>query len=162
LLDSQGSARIQKGDSLSDTNVVLKNINIDHEFFDTYQIALASGRNFSKDIITDDSLSFILNEAAVKMMGMSNEDIVDKDFQYAGIKGRVIGVVKDFHFESLHEPIVPIVFQAAPFHSRISVKLSGSDIQNGIASIEKVWKEFLPHRPFEYDFLSTHTKPLRG
>lgn len=160
LLDSQGTARIQKGDSLSDTNVVLKNISIDHEFFDTYQIAFAAGRNFSKDVISDDSLSFVLNESAVKMMGMTNENIINKDFQYAGIKGRVIGVVKDFHFESLHEPIVPIVFHAAPFHNRISVKLSGNDIQEGIAGVEKVWKEFLPHRPFEYEFLSTQYKNL--
>ena len=160
LLDSQGTARIQKGDSLSDTNVVLKNINIDHEFFDTYQVTLAAGRNFSKDIKSDDSLSFILNESAVKMMGMTNETITDKDFQYAGIKGRVIGVVKDFHFESLHEPIVPIVFQAAPFHNRISIKLSGNDVQSGIASIERVWKEFIPHRPFEYEFLSSQYKQL--
>ena len=50
LLDSQGTARIQKGDSLSDTNVVLKNIAVDHEFFNTYQIEFATGRNFSKDI----------------------------------------------------------------------------------------------------------------
>jgi len=160
LLDSQGTARIQKGDSLSDTNVVLKNINIDHEFFATYQIAFAAGRNFSRDIKSDDSLSFILNEAAVKMMGMTNENIIEKDFQYAGIKGRVVGVVKDFHFESLHEPIVPIVFQAAPFHNRISIKLSVNDVQNGIATIEKVWNEFIPHRPFEYEFLSTQYKNL--
>ncbi len=159
LLDSQGSARVQKGDSLSDTDVTLKNIAIDHEFFDTYRIAFASGRNFSKEIVND-SLSFILNEAAVKMMGMTNENIVDKDFEYGDIKGRVIGVVKDFHFESLHEPIVPVVFQSSPYFGRISVKLSGNNVQEGIASIEKVWDEFIPNRPFEYDFLSEQYKNL--
>ena len=105
-------------------------------------------------------LSFILNEASVKMMGMTPENIIDKDFHYAGVKGRVIGVVKDFHFESLHEPIVPIVFGAAPFYGRISVKLEGNDVQSGIANIEKVWKEFIPHRPFEYEFLSMQYKNL--
>jgi putative ABC transport system permease protein len=160
LLDSQGTARVQKGDSLSDTNVVLKNINIDHEFFDTYQITFAAGRNFSREIKSDDSLSFILNEAAVKMLGLTSENIIDKGFEYAGVKGRVVGVVKDFHFESLHEPIVPVVFQAGPFHSRISIKLAGNDIQAGISTIEKVWKEFIPHRPFEYEFLSTQYQNL--
>lgn len=153
LLDSQGSARIQKGDSLSETNITLKNISIDDQFFNTYQIGFASGRNFSKDILTD-SASFILNESAVKMMGMDNENVINKEFHYAGIKGRVIGVVKDFHFESLHEPIIPIVFQTSVSYGRISVRLTGSKLQEGIADIEKVWRDFIPHRPFEYDFLS--------
>lgn len=160
LLDSQGTAKIQKGDSLSDTNVVLKNIRVDTEFFDTYEIEFAAGRNFSKNIKSDDSLAFILNESSVKMMGMKTENIIDKDFEYAGVKGRVIGVVKDFHFESLHEPIVPIVFESAPYYGRISVKLSGDDVQRGIANIEKVWQEFIPHRPFEYEFLSQQYKNL--
>lgn len=160
LLDSQGTARVQKGDSLSDTNVVLKNISIDPEFFDTYQIQFAAGRNFSKDVKSDDSLSFILNESSVKMMGMTNESIVDKDFHYAGVRGRVIGVVKDFHFESLHEPIVPLVFHSGPYYNAISVKLLGDKVQSGLESIEKVWKDFIPHRPFEYDFLSLQYKNL--
>lgn len=160
LLDSQGTARIQKGDSLSDTKIVLKNISIDHEFFDTYHIEFAAGRNFSKDIKSDDSLSFILNETSVKMMGMTNENILEKDFHYAGVRGRVIGVVKDFHFESLHEPIVPLVFHSGPYYNRLSVKLAGDQVQDGIASIEKVWKEFIPHRPFEYEFLSLQYKDL--
>ena len=153
LLDSQGSARIQKGDSLSDTDITLKDISIDDQFFNTYQISFASGRNFSKDILTD-STSFILNESAVKMMGMNNENVIDKEFHYGGIKGRVIGVVKDFHFESLHEPIIPIVFQTNVYYNRISVRLTGNKLQEGIANIEKVWRDFIPHRPFEYDFLS--------
>jgi putative ABC transport system permease protein len=160
LLDSQGSARVQKGDSLSESGVVLKNIRIDHEFFDTYEINFASGRDFSKERVSDDSASFILNEAAVKMLGLTNENIIDKEFQYGGINGKVIGVVKDFHFESLHEPIVPLVFQNGPFFSRISVKLSGTNTQGGIEAISRVWQEFMPNRPFEYDFLSMQYKNL--
>ena len=160
LLDSQGTARVQKGDSLSDTKVVLKNIRVDQEFFKTYEVAFASGRDFSKEIKTDDSLAFILNEASVKMMGLTPETIIDKDFQYGGILGKVIGVVKDFHFESLHEPIVPIVFEPGRFYGRISVKLAGDQVQAGIENLEKVWEEFLPHRPFEYEFLSMQYKNL--
>lgn len=111
LLDSQGSAQIQKGDSLANTDIVLKNIRLDHEFFDTYEIDFVAGRNFSKEIKTDDSLAFILNASAVAMIGMTPEDILTRDFQYAGVRGRVVGVVRDFHFESLHEPIIPMVFK---------------------------------------------------
>jgi putative ABC transport system permease protein len=94
------------------------------------------------------------------MLGLTNENIIDKEFQYGGINGKVIGVVKDFHFESLHEPIVPLVFQNGPFFSRISVKLSGTNTQGGIEAISRVWQEFMPNRPFEYDFLSMQYKNL--
>jgi putative ABC transport system permease protein len=160
LLDSQGTAQIQEGDSLKNTNVVLKNIRVDEDFFDTYEVTLVSGRNFSKEIKSDDSLAFVLNESAVKMMGSTPTDILTKEFQYGGVKGRVIGVVKDFHFESLHEPIVPIVFHESPFFSRISVKIAGDKMNEGVQHIEKVWKEFLPHRPFEYAFLSQQYSQL--
>jgi putative ABC transport system permease protein len=160
LLDSNGTAQVQKGDSLTNTNVVLKNIRIDTDFFDTYEVDFASGRNFSKEIKSDDSIAFVINEAAAKMMDVNVEEILTKDFQYGGVKGRVIGVVKDFHFESLHEPIVPMVFVPAQFYNRISVKIAGDNMTAGVAHIEKVWKEFLPHRPFEYAFLSEQYSQL--
>jgi putative ABC transport system permease protein len=159
LLDHRGSALVQQGDSLVNTNVVIKNIAVDQEFFGTYEIPFVAGRNFSKGIKTDDSLAFVLNEAAVKMIGTTPEAILTKDFQYGGVRGRVIGVVKDFHFESLHEPIVPMVFQAGGYGS-ISVKVAGNKMQQSIAEMEKIWKDFLPHRPFEYNFLSTQYAQL--
>jgi putative ABC transport system permease protein len=153
LLDSRGTAQVQQGDSLMNTNVVLKNIAVDQEFFDTYGIPFVAGRNFSKAIKTDDSLSFVLNEAAVKMIGMTPEEILKKDFQYFGVRGRVIGVVRDFHFESLREPIVPMVFHIGGY-GNISVKVAGNRMRDALADMEKIWKEFLPHRPFEYQFHS--------
>lgn len=153
LLDSRGSAQVQQGDSLVNTNIVIKNIAVDHQFFDTYGVPFVAGRNFSREIKTDDSLSFILNEAAVKMIGVTPDEMLTKDFQYGGVRGRVIGVVRDFHFESLREPIVPMVFHIGGY-GNISVKIAGNRMQDALADLEKIWKEFLPHRPFEYEFLS--------
>lgn len=160
LLDSQGPAQVQKGDTLANTGVMLKNLRVDHEFFQTYQIPFVAGRNFSKSIKTDDSLAFILNESSLEMIGMSTDEIMSRDFQYGGVKGRVVGVVKDFHFESLHEPIVPLVFHPARFYSNISVQVSGSHMQDALLHMESVWKKFLPHRPFEYSFLSMQYEQL--
>ena len=160
LLNSSGPAQVQKGDSLAETDVVLKNVQVDFDFFDTYEIPFAKGRNFSKSIPTDDSLAFILNESAVQMIGVDADDLMTRDFQYGGVKGKVIGVVKDFHFESLHEEIVPVVFQARASYGRISVKLAGKNTQEAISHIEKVWKDFLPHRPFEYNFLNMQYQQL--
>ena len=160
LLDSNGTAQIQQGDSLMNTNVVLKNIRTDYDFFETYEVDFVSGRNFSKEIKRDDSLAFVINESAAKMMGVTPEEILTKDFQYGGVKGHCIGVVKDFHFESLHEPIVPMVFLPSQFYNRISVKIAGDKMNVGLEHIEKVWKEFIPHRPFEYSFLSEQYRSL--
>lgn len=160
LLDSQGAAQIQQGDSMATANVIIKNIRNDHEFFDTYAIPFVSGRNFSKDVKSDDSLGFVVNEAAVKMLGLTNEDILTRDFQYGNVKGRVIGVVRDFHFESLHEEIIPMIFQPSSFYNRLSVKIETSNAQQAIEHLENTWKQFLPERPFEYDFLSTQYQQL--
>lgn len=160
LLNSQGSGSVQKGDTLENTNVTLKNVCVDFEFFKTYKIPIVAGRDFSKDFPNDDSVSFILNESALKTIGMTADEIMSKDFQYGDIRGRVIGIAKDFHFESLHEQISPVLFQARPFYGRMSVKLSGKNVQEGITHLEKTWKQFLPHRPFEFNFLDERYRDL--
>ena len=155
-------AKVQMGDSMANTSVVVKSVAVDHEFLETYGVTFLKGRNFSREIKTDDSLAFILNEAAVNMIGWSLDEAVGKDFQYGNTRGKVIGVVKDFHFESLHEPIVPVVFSpnSSGSYRTLSIKIVGKDVQQGIAHVEKVWKEFLPNRPFEYSFLSERYRQL--
>lgn len=162
LLDSQGNASVTKGDSLVDSGVGPKYVAADYEFFDTYNIKIAAGRNFSKSIPTDDSLAFIINEAAVRKIGWkSNEEGLNGDFQYGGTKGKLIGVVKDFHFESLHQEITPMIFLISKGnYNNISVKISGESMQEGIEHLQKVWKEFLPLRPFDYQFISDRYQRL--
>ena len=162
LLDSQGNASVMKGDSLIDSGVGPKYVAIDYEFFDTYGIQMASGRNFSKAIPTDDSLAFIINEAAVRKIGWkTNEEGINRDFQYGSTKGKLIGVVKDFHFESLHQEITPMIFLIAKDnYNNISVKLAGDNTQQGIEYLQKVWKEFLPLRPFDYQFIGDRYEKL--
>lgn len=159
LLDSQG-AQVQKGDSMASTDVTIKNVRADYDFFNTYEIPLVSGRNFSREVKSDDSLAFILNETAVSMIGWANDEAVGKVIQYGGTKGQVIGVAKDFHFESLHEPIVPLVFHMSPSYGNLSVAIGGASMQQGLQHLEKVWKEFLPLRPFDYSFLSERYRQL--
>jgi putative ABC transport system permease protein len=160
LLDSNGTALVQKGDSMINTNLALKSIYTDQSFFDTYEVSLVAGRNFSKDIKSDDSIAFIINESAAKMMGVTPEEILALNVQYGGVKGRVIGVVEDFHFESLHEEIVPIIFLPNKFFNQISIQVGSDQMSTALQHIEKVWREFLPNRPFEYSFLSEQYKRL--
>ena len=162
LLDSYGSARVLKGDSLVDAQVDLKTIITDTEFFDTYGIAISQGRKFSKDILTDDSLAFIINEAAAKEIGWKNpEEYLEKEFLYADVKGKLIGIVEDFNFESLHQQIRPMIFWQRPDnYNALSIKINSDAMKEGLAQLEKVWKSFLPARPFDYQFLSERYRSL--
>lgn len=159
LLDYQGSA-VMKGDSVVNTDIAIKDVRVDETFLPTYNIPLVSGRNFSKDIKSDDSLAFILNEAAVKMIGWSNEEAVGQMLQNGDTRGTVIGVIKDFHFESLHEPIVPLVLHEQHYFNQISVQIDQSKTKEALAHIEKVWDQFLPEQPFHYRFLSERYEHL--
>ncbi len=120
------------------------------------------GRNFSKDVRTDDSLGYVLNEAAAHALGYETaDDLVGQEFLYGGVKGSIPGVVKDFHFESLHQTISPMVFfvrQSA--YNNLSVQVSGTNFQEGLNQLENVWREFLPGRLFEFTFLSERYRNL--
>ncbi|HEY5825270.1 MAG TPA: ABC transporter permease [Cyclobacteriaceae bacterium] len=156
LLDSNGEAEVVKDGALVKTGVTLKSIAADHDFFSTYGIEMAAGRVFSKDIPSDDSLAYIINEAAARAIGWkTNEDGIDKDFKYGGIQGKLIGVVKDFHFESLHQKVVPMIFlpRKQGGYNYLTVKIAGSEMQQGISHLEKIWNTMLPGRPFEYQFM---------
>jgi putative ABC transport system permease protein len=140
--------------------VVMKNVSVDRHFFETYRIPVVSGRNFSKDTRRDDSFEekvangFILNETACKLLGWTNEEAVGKELIIGGPKATVVGVVKDFHFESLHEPIAPIAFITHAGFRLISVRVTESGMKEGIGHIGKTWKQFVAfNEPFEYEFV---------
>lgn len=155
LLNSSGQPRVTRGDSLVNSSVETKMVFTDSEFFNTYDIDVVAGRSFSKSIKTDDSLAFMINETAAREYGLTNfNEAINKDFHYNGVTGKLIGIVKDFHFESLHQHIVPIVFFPQQRYRDLSVKVAGANTEEALAHLEKVWREFLPNRPFEYQFLS--------
>ncbi|MBX2970110.1 MAG: FtsX-like permease family protein [Cyclobacteriaceae bacterium] len=155
LLDSMG-AQMRKGDSLQNVGSRIAYIRVDHTFFDTYSIPFVAGRNFSKNVRTDDSLGYVLNEAALVAMGIDDPaSLIDQEFSYGGVNGKVIGVVKDFHFESLHQTINPIIFLIQqPAYNSLSIQVAGTNFQDGLNHIEKVWREFLPNQLFEYTFMN--------
>ncbi len=131
---------------------------VDYDFIDTYKLQMAAGRAFSKNYPTDSS-AFIINEAAVKEIGWGNpQNAIGKGFEWGlGKKGKIIGVVKDFHYNSLQQKVVPVVIHIMPLYSGwygyISVRLNTKDARQTINTLQKTWKQFLPGHPFEYYFL---------
>ncbi|HEX5654554.1 MAG TPA: ABC transporter permease [Chitinophagaceae bacterium] len=127
---------------------------IDPDYLGVYDMKMVTGRNFYQDDMND-TLSYIVNEAAVKKFGWTdNEDALNKPFEMAGRNGRVIGVVKNFHFQTLQHPIDPLVLvlKRRTF-SQITLKTDMSDPQQTIATINSTWKKHFPGALLEYAFL---------
>ncbi|MEO6549831.1 MAG: ABC transporter permease [Ferruginibacter sp.] len=163
LLDAQ-DASIPVGDTMAPIKADIKMVAVDYDFIPTYGIQMAAGRNFSREFKAD-TASFIINEATISLLGVKTANqVIGRPFIYAGIKGRVIGVVKDFHFESMHERIIPLVLLSPDpkigLYNRLSVKIAGRDIAGGMAQLEKTWKQFLPQTPFAYTFLDENFDKL--
>ncbi len=156
LLDAMG-ARMMSGDTFAPVNANIKFISADHDFISSYGVKVVAGRGFSRDFSTDDTAAFMINEAAARVLGFkSNGDAIGKDFGYGNRNGKLVGVFNDFHFESMHQEIVPLVLlipRSGGSYGRISVKLSGNNTSAALAHIENTWKKFLPDSPYEFTFL---------
>ena len=117
---------------------------------------MLSGRYFSRDYGTD-TASFVINESSVKALGWTKENAIGKDFKYGDQKGHIIGVINDFHFESMHQAIAPMIFIMKPpsqaYYNNLSVKITGSNISPALTYMEKTWKKFFPETPVDYTFL---------
>jgi putative ABC transport system permease protein len=136
-----------------DEAILMPVIAVNYDFIDTYGLELVSGRKFSKEFKTDSREALIINEAAAEKFGW--EDPIGQMMDIiGGRKGRIIGVLKNFHISSLHERIEPLVLYIQPYFCRYySIRIRSEDIPHTLAFIEKTWRDFAPARPFEYSFL---------
>ena len=126
---------------------------VDFDFFNVYDIGILEGRTFSEDFSLDKVQAVVINETAARDLGW--EEPVGRKLYAQGKEWTVIGVTRDFHFESLHREIDPLVFM---YHGNrqidyFSIKVSPSDILSTIGFIEEKWKKFSPEFPFQYAFL---------
>ncbi len=126
---------------------------VDYDFFNLYDIGIVEGRTFSEDFSLDKVQAVVINETAARDLGW--EEPVGRKLYAQGKEWTVIGVTKDFHYESLHREIDPLVFM---YHRNrqidfFSIKVSPSNIPSTIGFIEEKWKTFSPEFPFQYAFL---------
>jgi putative ABC transport system permease protein len=137
---------------------------VDHDYVNTLGLRLIAGRDFSRDRATDVEEAFIVNETAVKEFGFGTPEKAlgqqihwDKwipDSLNPIKKGQVIGVIKDFHYKSLHEKVEPAVLQIYPAVSaKVAVKVKTADLKNTIAHMNETWKKFAPAYPLNYKFI---------
>ncbi|HMB89889.1 MAG TPA: ABC transporter permease [Rhodothermales bacterium] len=148
-----------------DKAVNLHGVKVDYDYLEMLELELVAGRNFSQEMATDDTTAVILNEAAVRELGWT--DPVGKPFSWEGKeKETVVGVVKDFHFQSLHETIGPVMFRIRsayeswpPYHTLV-LRLSGQDLPGTLAFLEDQWGAFGSGSPMKYEFLDEQLDAL--
>jgi putative ABC transport system permease protein len=128
-------------------------MSVDSTFIQAMGLTLIEGRAFTG--AKTDTAAFILNEAAVNEMGLT--DPIGKSFKLWSYKGTITGVVRDFHHNSIKSKIEPAVFFSQPgWFVLVYVKTNGKDNAGAVATAEKLWKRYNPVHPFEYEFLDDH------
>jgi putative ABC transport system permease protein len=161
LLDFQGGTVLVDG-VMKPIKDDLKCISTDYGFIPTYGMKMVAGRNFSKAFSTDFN-NFIANEAAVRSLGWKTpQNAIGKDITYGDVSGKVIGIVKDFHFESLHQTITPLLFRLPSnngYHV-LSVKVNSRNVQTAVSSLQATWHKYLPDTPFDFTFLDDKFRQL--
>jgi putative ABC transport system permease protein len=146
------------------SRISLNFIRIDYDFIPTLEIELAEGRNFSKDFISD-TTAIIINQEAAKQLGLS-EPLLGQRLTWDDDAGKmhdvtIVGVAKDFHFTNLHSAIRPFGFILEVGNgSNFFIRTTSTNLEKTLASIESVWNNFNPGKPFEYSFQDQYIAKL--
>ena len=150
LLDSQG-AKVEIDGKMEEVNFRIADVSVDHDYLKTFGMTLVAGRDFNRDLTSDSTESFIINESAVYTIGYTSpEEAIGKSYHYGEQKGNIIGVVKNFHFETLPQPISPIVLMVGGNARSIVVRFEESRRAETIAYLQTQWEYLRPDFPFTY------------
>ena len=130
---------------------------VDFDYIETLQIDILAGRSFSKDystdLATDSTGTFLVNEEVVKIMGVENP--VGMRFDFLGLNGKIIGVMKNFHYQSVRnkiEPLALVVSDVRWFNSMI-IKIGPGNVIKVMKEITDTWNKIMPQYPLEYHFV---------
>jgi putative ABC transport system permease protein len=139
---------------------------VDHDYLSTFKIQLVKGKNFSADE-SGNGKEYIINESLAKELLKDNNkadmsSLIGKHFGFFDSTGSIVGIARDFNFNSLHHKIETMfMFNNTNWgFSNMSVKINGSKPKEAIAFIQSVWQKNLPDIPFDYQFLDEHFEEL--
>jgi putative ABC transport system permease protein len=142
---------IPEGHPEEDTWIVSV-MSIDDRYLETLGMSLEAGRNFSAEYGSETAESVLINEAAARSLGW--REPVGMRITVGGAQREVVGIVRDFHFVTMRQPIEPILFlYNVGGRPTISLRLEGTEMNAGLAQIEEAWSAVNPEYPFEYSFL---------
>jgi len=133
-------------------------VGVDFDYLDTFQLKMAEGRFFSKRHLSDLKDGMIVNQTAIREMNMDSP--IGKKFHFWDFDGRIIGVIQDYHFRSLHNAIEPLVLKFGLSLNTISIKIRSENMANTIKTIETEIKKVIPGYTLEYEFLDDRLNML--
>jgi putative ABC transport system permease protein len=163
LLDAPGFAVEIDGEILRNPFTMPHN-RVEHDFFKAYKIQIVAGRDFSREYPTDDQEAFILNETAVRRLGLEKpEDAIGLRIGTSAPdrSGRIVGVAADFNYESMHNEIIPIIsYIRLESMNTVSLRITGINVRETIAYVQNIWSRFNPGYPISYTFLDERIMEL--
>jgi putative ABC transport system permease protein len=137
---------------------------IDYNFIENFGIKLLAGRNFSPEFTTDFKNAFIVNESTIRKLGFvkAEEALGHKvTIGLDEVEGTIIGVTEDFHIQSLHREIAPLVMMYWPvLFNTLAIKISPNEISSTLERLEQAWSKLAPNFPFQYSFLDESINSL--
>ncbi|SDK99334.1 putative ABC transport system permease protein [Catalinimonas alkaloidigena] len=157
--DPLGSGAVRRGavpeGFTAEDNLFFPGLSVDYDFLEAFDLELVAGRRFSKEAGTDHLEAFIVNEKAVEEFQWGTpEEAIGKTLNREGKEGKVIGVVKDFHYDPLSQPIGPFIFDVTPsIFTTLSIRIKPDDVPATLQFLESEWNDFFPQKTFVYEFL---------
>jgi putative ABC transport system permease protein len=147
---SSTSGSVWEGKNDEETFLVHYNI-VDYDFIETFKIGITEGRSFSQEFSDDENFGFLLNEEALRQMGI--EDPIGKEYSIWGMEGKIVGVMEDFHFKSLHNPIEPMLFLVLKeYVDFLVVRIAAENTKNTISFLEETMDKFEPENNHDFRF----------
>ena len=145
-----GNTYWNEGERSTGEPVGAQNWRIDHDYIETLGMEIVEGRNFSKEISSDQNAVIINREMARRL---HLEEPVGKLLDHFGTIIEIVGVIEDFHFNNMKEQVGPLCLHLGTSTEKMSVKISTADISNTLLAIEEKWADFSPNQPIRYRFL---------
>ena len=141
------------------SQVVFPTLFVNEEFFDVFRMTILSGRPFSKEFKSDTS-NYIINEKAALVMGMTAAKAIGKPLTMWNEKGTIVGVVKDFNFKPVQQPIEPMIIKLNRWGGVIVLRTPAGKTAESITALQKICTTINPAYPFSYDFLDQNISKL--
>ncbi len=141
---------------LESDNFFPRVLSVDYDFSETFNLELLAGRDFDASFGTDHTSAFLINEKTMNQFGWTDpQSAIGRDMTLEGKDGKVVGILKDFHFQNLREEIQPLIMEVRPgAFGYFALKVENGNLPETLKFIESKWKASFPEKGFEYSFLN--------
>lgn len=135
-------------------HIAIPRLAVDQNFMDFYQMKLVAGKGISAEGPAKGN-EYLINETLAKQLGWKPAEAIGKQMRYGEMAdmGQIVGVVKDFHFNSLYQNIEPLCMRASNWTTSVSVKVATKDLSKNLAALTQTWQKVIPDKPFDYVFM---------